>query len=94
MTSLQRIEDDEENRIPTQHLGFWIEDSAKGTSGVRSSVNRNIWRLFSEHGISIPFPQREVRVVGLPDGFAAAGVAAGHDSAAANGALDGRAPAA
>lgn len=50
-------------------LGFWIEDSAKGTSGVRSSVNRNIWRLFGEHGISIPFPQREVRVVGLPDGF-------------------------
>ncbi|WP_179401563.1 mechanosensitive ion channel family protein [Burkholderia guangdongensis] len=51
-------------------LGFWIEDAAKGTSGVRSTVNRNIWRLFSEHGISIPFPQREVRVVGLPDGFA------------------------
>ena len=48
-------------------LGFWIEDSAKGTSGVRSSVNRNIWRLFSEHGISIPFPQ--VRVVGLPTPF-------------------------
>ncbi|NTZ10830.1 mechanosensitive ion channel family protein [Burkholderia metallica] len=75
-------------------LGFWIEDSAKGTSGVRSSVNRNIWRLFSEHGISIPFPQREVRVVGLPDGFPAAGAAAGLDPAAANGALDGRAPAA
>jgi small-conductance mechanosensitive channel len=32
-------------------------------------VNRNIWRLFTEHGISIPFPQREVRVVGLPEGF-------------------------
>ncbi|MGS0893763.1 mechanosensitive ion channel family protein [Burkholderia stagnalis] len=53
-------------------LGFWIEDSAKGTGSVRSAVNRNIWRLFGEHGISIPFPQREVRVVGLPDGFAAA----------------------
>ncbi|MFH5252485.1 mechanosensitive ion channel family protein [Burkholderia semiarida] len=75
-------------------LGFWIEDSAKGTSGVRSNVNRNIWRLFGEHGISIPFPQREVRVVGLPDGFPAAGAAAGRDPAAANGALDGRAPAA
>ncbi|KAG8149164.1 mechanosensitive ion channel family protein [Burkholderia catarinensis] len=85
-------------------LGFWIEDSAKGTSGVRSAVNRNIWRLFSEHGISIPFPQREVRVVGLPDGFPAAGTAAAHDPAAGdpaasgpaagNGAVDGRAPAA
>ncbi|CAN0623027.1 MscS Mechanosensitive ion channel [Burkholderia multivorans] len=52
-------------------LGFWVEDSASGTSGVRSTVNRNIWRLFSAHGIEIPFPQREVRVVGLPDGFGA-----------------------
>ncbi|MDE1183069.1 mechanosensitive ion channel domain-containing protein [Paraburkholderia sp.] len=45
-------------------LGFWIEDAATGTSGVRSNVNRNVWRLFSEHGISIPFAQREVRIVG------------------------------
>lgn len=63
-------------------LGFWIEDSAKGTSGVRSTVNRNIWRLFSEHGISIPFPQREVRVVGLPDGFAATRAEDGDGTAA------------
>ncbi|EGC99811.1 MscS mechanosensitive ion channel, partial [Burkholderia sp. TJI49] len=58
-------------------LGFWIEDAAKGTGSVRSAVNRNIWRLFVEHGISIPFPQREVRVIGLPDGFAGAGAGAG-----------------
>ncbi|MGE8162525.1 mechanosensitive ion channel family protein [Paraburkholderia sp. NPDC080076] len=45
-------------------LGFWIEDAATGTSGVRSAVNRNIWRLFSEHDISIPLAQREVRIVG------------------------------
>ena len=45
-------------------LGFWIEDAATGTSGVRSAVNRNIWRLFSAHGIAIPFAQREVRIVG------------------------------
>jgi small-conductance mechanosensitive channel len=45
-------------------LGFWIEDAATGTSGVRSAVNRNIWRLFSEHDIAIPFAQREVRIVG------------------------------
>ncbi|RXV71639.1 mechanosensitive ion channel protein MscS [Burkholderia stabilis] len=85
-------------------LGFWIEDSAKGTSGVRSTVNRNIWRLFSEHGVSIPFPQREVRVVGVPDGFPAAGAAAPQDAAAGdpaagapaagNRVADGRAPAA
>jgi small-conductance mechanosensitive channel len=45
-------------------LGFWIEDAAKGTASVRSSVNRNIWRLFNEHGIAIPYPTRDVRIVG------------------------------
>lgn len=54
-------------------LGFWIADAAKGTAGVRSAINRNIWRLFVAHGISIPFPQREVRVTGLPHGIAPAG---------------------
>jgi small-conductance mechanosensitive channel len=44
-------------------LGYWIQDAATGTSGVRSNVNRNIWRLFSEHGIAIPYAQREVRIV-------------------------------
>ncbi|WP_144111905.1 mechanosensitive ion channel family protein [Paraburkholderia sp. BCC1886] len=47
-------------------LGFWIEEAATGTSSVRSNVNRKIWRLFAEHGISIPFAQREVRIVGGP----------------------------
>jgi small-conductance mechanosensitive channel len=75
-------------------LGFWIEDAATGTSGVRSAVNRNIWRLFGEHGISIPFPQREVRVVGLPDGLAATGVVAKGLPVAGVGTVDGQASAA
>ncbi|HTI16774.1 MAG TPA: mechanosensitive ion channel domain-containing protein [Trinickia sp.] len=45
-------------------LGFWIENAAKGTAAVRSSVNRNIWRLFNEHGIAIPYPTRDVRIIG------------------------------
>ncbi|RZF26926.1 mechanosensitive ion channel [Paraburkholderia sp. UYCP14C] len=49
-------------------LGFWIADAANGTGGVRSTVNRNIWRLFSEHGITIPLAQREVRIVGPTGG--------------------------
>ncbi|SEJ27758.1 mechanosensitive ion channel family protein [Paraburkholderia diazotrophica] len=44
-------------------LGYWIEDAATGTAGVRSNVNRNIWRLFTENGISIPYAQRDVRIV-------------------------------
>jgi small-conductance mechanosensitive channel len=48
-------------------LGFWIEDAALGTAGVRSAVNRNLWRLFSENGVSISLSQREVRIVGAGD---------------------------
>jgi small-conductance mechanosensitive channel len=48
-------------------LGYWVADAATGTAGVRSAVNLNIWRLFNEHGISIPFAQREVRIIGAPD---------------------------
>jgi small-conductance mechanosensitive channel len=50
-------------------LSFWIEDAAKGTGGVKSQVNRNIWRLFSEHGIEIPYAQREIRIVGGAHAF-------------------------
>ncbi|WP_206955824.1 mechanosensitive ion channel family protein [Trinickia acidisoli] len=45
-------------------LGFWVEEAAKGTTGTRSTVNRNIWRLFNEHGISIPYARRDVHLVG------------------------------
>lgn len=64
-------------------LGFWVADSATGTARVRSNVNRNIWRLFKENNISIPFPQREVRVIGLPDGLAAPGAQADGSAGAA-----------
>ncbi|NLP62227.1 mechanosensitive ion channel [Paraburkholderia sacchari] len=47
-------------------LAFWIEDAATGTTGVRSDVNRNVWRLFGENGITVPPAQRDVRLVGQP----------------------------
>jgi small-conductance mechanosensitive channel len=43
-------------------LRFWIPDPAEGVNNVRSDVNRRIWALFREHGITIPVAQREVRV--------------------------------
>jgi small-conductance mechanosensitive channel len=43
-------------------LRFWIPDPKEGVNNVRSDVNREIWRLFSEHGVTIPVAQREVRV--------------------------------
>lgn len=45
-------------------LVFWINDPQVGSGSVRSAINLAIWRSFKEHGIEIPFPQREVRLVG------------------------------
>jgi len=38
-------------------LAFWIRDPEKGTGGLRSQVNLEIWRRFRDEGIDIPFPQ-------------------------------------
>jgi small-conductance mechanosensitive channel len=43
-------------------LGFWIADPEEGTGALRTDINLQIWREFQSAGISIPFPQREVRV--------------------------------
>jgi small-conductance mechanosensitive channel len=43
-------------------LRFWIPDPQEGVNNVRSDVNRAIWRLFKEAGITIPVAQREIRV--------------------------------
>ncbi|HCV13796.1 MAG TPA: mechanosensitive ion channel protein MscS, partial [Candidatus Accumulibacter sp.] len=45
-------------------LGFWIGDPQQGTGAVRSAINMAIWRSFRENDIEIPFPRREVRLIG------------------------------
>ncbi|HEX8989253.1 MAG TPA: mechanosensitive ion channel domain-containing protein [Rhodocyclaceae bacterium] len=45
-------------------LGFWIGDPAAGVGSVRSDINLAIWKAFRSEGIEIPFPQREVRLIG------------------------------
>lgn len=45
-------------------LGIWVRDPENGMLSLRSDINLRIWKLFAEHGIQIPYPQREVRVVG------------------------------
>lgn len=43
---------------------FWINDPQNGRGGVTSDVNRAIWRALKENNISVPFPQREMRILG------------------------------
>ncbi len=44
-------------------LGFWIADPEAGKGNVVSDINFAIWRAFKVHGVQIPFPQREVRIL-------------------------------
>ncbi|MFV0386691.1 mechanosensitive ion channel family protein [Paracoccus sp. (in: a-proteobacteria)] len=44
-------------------LRFWIGDASGGLTNVRGQVYLALWDAFREHRISIPFPQREVRVM-------------------------------
>jgi len=43
-------------------LRFWISDPRNGTANIRSAVRLGIWDRFKAHGISMPFPQREVHL--------------------------------
>jgi small-conductance mechanosensitive channel len=45
-------------------VGLWIQDPEEGTGALRSDIYHAVLRSFRTHGISIPYPQREVRVLG------------------------------
>jgi small-conductance mechanosensitive channel len=47
-------------------LRVWIEDLAYGVGGVRSDLYRRVWREFRDAGISMPYPQYEVRLLNEP----------------------------
>jgi small-conductance mechanosensitive channel len=48
-------------------LIIWVEDPEGGVLRLRSDINREIWSEFQKNGIDIPFPQREVRLLGAPE---------------------------
>jgi small-conductance mechanosensitive channel len=47
-------------------LGVWIRDPENGQLNLRSDLNLALWKAFQQEGIGVPFPQREVRIVGMP----------------------------
>ncbi|MBC9866864.1 MAG: mechanosensitive ion channel, partial [Opitutae bacterium] len=43
-------------------LRFWIPDPSKGVTNIKSMVYLEIWDRFLQHGIEIPFPQRDLHL--------------------------------
>nr|WP_262386341.1 mechanosensitive ion channel domain-containing protein [Roseobacter litoralis] len=49
-------------------LRFWIRDPTGGLTNIRGNVYLALWDIFKANDISIPFPQREVRMLDpMPD---------------------------
>lgn len=46
-------------------LGVWINDPENGQGNLRSVLNLAIWKAFKVHGITIPYPRRDIHVVDL-----------------------------
>ena len=44
-------------------LRFWIKDPTGGLTNIRGNVYLALWDAFADNGISIPFPQREVKMI-------------------------------
>ncbi len=44
-------------------LRLWVNDPENGANNVRSDTYLRIWRAFRAKGISIPYPQRELRLI-------------------------------
>ena len=47
-------------------LRFWIKDPTGGLTNIRGNVYLALWDAFHDNNVSIPFPQREVRVLDKP----------------------------
>ncbi|MEJ1996650.1 MAG: mechanosensitive ion channel [Maritimibacter sp.] len=48
-------------------LRFWIDDPTGGLTNIRGNVYLALWDAFHANGIDLPFPQREVRILGDDD---------------------------
>ena len=41
---------------------FWISDAQNGVHNVKSEVLYEVWKLFRQEGIQIPYPKRDLYV--------------------------------
>lgn len=49
-------------------LRIWIKDPERGVTNVGSAIRLAVWQAFKENSIELPFPQRDIRVVSMPEG--------------------------
>ncbi len=47
-------------------LRVWLNDPQNGIGAVKSDLLWGIWRRFHEHGIELPFPQRDLHFKSIP----------------------------
>ena len=47
-------------------MQLWICDPEEGIGNLRSDVLKRLWHLFRDHGVEIPYPQREITVKAWP----------------------------
>jgi len=40
----------------------WINDPEEGVGNVKSDVFKHLWALFKEHGVELPYPQRNIHL--------------------------------
>lgn len=48
-------------------LRVWINDPQNGLGSVKSDLFCGIWRRFRDHGIEMPYPQRDVHLKSIPE---------------------------
>jgi small-conductance mechanosensitive channel len=45
-------------------LSVWIPDPEEGSAALQSDIYLEVWRSFQKNNITVPFPQREIRILG------------------------------
>ncbi len=49
---------------------FWIGDPVEGVTNIKGEVYLALWEAFREHGVELPFPQRELHLRSVPPALA------------------------